>query len=51
MVNHTVIYSIGALNISAGEYGGLFEFIGEKGIVKDLFVYDCNFKGLSLIHI
>lgn len=28
-------YSIGALNISAGEYGGLFEFIGEKGIVKD----------------
>ncbi|WP_294657656.1 phosphatidylinositol-specific phospholipase C domain-containing protein [uncultured Ruminococcus sp.] len=38
-------YSIGALNISAGEYGGLFEFIGEKGIVKDLFVYDCDFKG------
>lgn len=38
-------YSIGALNVSAGEYGGLFEFIGEKGSVKDLFVYDCDFKG------
>ena len=23
----------------------ILEFIGEKGIVKDLFVYDCDFKG------
>lgn len=37
-------YCIIGLNVNSAEYGGLFEIIGEKGCVKDLFVFDCDFK-------
>lgn len=37
-------YCIVGLNVNSPKYGGLFEIIGEKGKVQDLFVYDCDFK-------
>ncbi len=40
-------YCIIGLNVNSSEYGGLFEIIGEKGKVKDLFVFDCDFKASS----
>lgn len=40
-------YCIVGLNVNSPKYGGLFEIIGEKGKVKDLFVYDCDFKSSS----
>lgn len=40
-------YCIVGLNVNSPKYGGLFEIIGEKGKVKDLFVYDCDFKASS----
>lgn len=40
-------YCIIGLNVNSSEYGGLFEIIGEKGCVKDLFVFDCDFKSSS----
>lgn len=42
-------YCITGLNVNSSEYGGLFEIIGEKGKVKDLFVFDCDFKASSNI--
>lgn len=40
-------YCIMGLNVNSSEYGGLFEIIGEKGKVSDLFVFDCDFKTSS----
>lgn len=40
-------YCIVGLNVNSPKNGGLFEIIGEKGKVKDLFVYDCDFKASS----
>ncbi|MGN1125989.1 MAG: hypothetical protein ACI4RI_00980, partial [Ruminococcus sp.] len=40
-------YCIIGLNVNSLNYGGLFEFIGEKGILKDLFVFDCDFSSSS----
>lgn len=40
-------YCIVGLNVNSPKYGGLFEIIGENGKVKDLFVYDCDFKSSS----
>lgn len=40
-------YCIIGLNVNSAEYGGLFEIIGENGCVKDLFVFDCDFKSSS----
>lgn len=40
-------YCIIGLNVNSSEYGGLFEIIGEKGYVKDLFVFDCDFESSS----
>lgn len=37
-------YCIVGFNVNSPKYGGLFEIIGEKGKVQDLFVYDCDFK-------
>lgn len=37
-------YCIIGLNINSSEYGGLFEIIGENGLVKNLFMFDCDFK-------
>lgn len=37
-------YCIVGLNVNSPKYGGLFEIIGEKGKIQDLFVYDCDFK-------
>lgn len=38
---------IRGLNINSSEYGGLFEAIGEKGIVKNLFLFDCDYIAKS----
>lgn len=40
-------YCIIGLNVNSPEYGGLFEIIGENGVVKDLFVFDCDFSSSS----
>ncbi|MGN0462945.1 MAG: hypothetical protein ACI4HZ_10955 [Ruminococcus sp.] len=40
-------YCIIGLNVNSPNYGGLFEFIGEKGSIKDLFVFDCDFSSSS----
>lgn len=40
-------YCIVGLNVNSPKYGGLFEIIGEKGKVKNLLVYDCDFKSSS----
>ncbi|MGN0550325.1 MAG: hypothetical protein ACI4I4_00585 [Acutalibacteraceae bacterium] len=40
-------YCIFGLNVDSPKYGGLFEVIGEKGKVKDLFVFDCDFLSSS----
>lgn len=40
-------YCIIGLNVNSSEYGGLFEIIGENGVVKDLFVFDCDFSSSS----
>lgn len=40
-------YCIFGLNVDSPKYGGLFEIIGEKGEVKDLFVFDCDFSSAS----
>lgn len=37
-------YCILGLNIDAAEYGGLFEIIGEKGNVNNLFVFDYKYN-------
>lgn len=42
-------YCIIGLNVNSPEYGGLFELIGENGCVKDLFVFDCDFRYSSSI--
>ncbi|MDD6488295.1 MAG: hypothetical protein PUG48_00555 [Clostridia bacterium] len=42
-------YCIIDLNVKSSEYGGLFEAIGEKGTVKDLFVFDCDFISSSKV--
>lgn len=42
-------YCIMGLNVNSSEYGGLFEIIGEKGKVSDLFVFDCDFKVSSKV--
>ena len=42
-------YCIIGLNVNSSEYGGLFEIIGESGCVKDLLVFDCDFKAVSNI--
>lgn len=31
------------LNIKSDQYGGLFEVIGESGLVSDLLLYDCDY--------
>lgn len=40
-------YCIIGLNVNSSEYGGLFEIIGENGYVKNLFVFDCDFRSSS----
>lgn len=40
-------YIIFGLNIKNSKYGGLFERIGPKGIVKNLFVIDCDYNTAS----
>lgn len=40
-------YCIIGLNIKSPEYGGLFEVIGKSGVVKNLFVFDCDFSSSS----
>ena len=40
-------YIIFGLNVNNSGYGGLFERIGTKGIVKDLFVIDCDYNTTS----
>lgn len=42
-------YCIIGLNVNSSEYGGLFEIIGESGCVKDLLVFDCDFKSTSKV--
>ena len=37
-------YIIFGLNVKNSKYGGLFERIGPKGIVKNLFVIDCDYN-------
>lgn len=36
-------YCIVGLNVDSPEYGGLFEIIGEKGCVNNLFIIDCDY--------
>lgn len=38
---------IKGLNVSSPEYGGLFEIIGEKGTVQNLFLFGCNYTAQS----
>lgn len=40
-------YIIFGLNVKNSKYGGLFERIGPKGIVKNLFVIDCDYNTAS----
>lgn len=40
-------YIIFGLNIKNSKYGGLFERIGTKGVVKNLFVIDCDYNTTS----
>ncbi|MGN1466679.1 MAG: hypothetical protein ACI4W1_00070 [Ruminococcus sp.] len=40
-------YCIIGLNVNSPKYGGLFEVIGISGVVKDLFVFDCDFSSSS----
>ncbi|MGN0470783.1 MAG: hypothetical protein ACI4GV_07715, partial [Acutalibacteraceae bacterium] len=40
-------YCIIGLNVNSSEYGGLFEATGEKGTVKNLLVFDCDFISSS----
>lgn len=40
-------YCIIGLNVNSPEYGGLFEVIGISGVVKNLFVFDCDFSSSS----
>ena len=42
-------YVIIGLNVDIAENGGLFGVIGEKGIVKDLMVLDCDFNKQSAL--
>lgn len=40
-------YIIFGLNVKNSKYGGLFERIGTKGVVKNLFVIDCDYNTTS----
>ena len=40
-------YCIVGLNVDSPEYGGLFEIIGDKGCVNDLFIIDCDYISSS----
>lgn len=40
-------YGIVGLNVNSGDLGGLFGYIGENGLVKDLAVIDCDFTAKS----